>query len=184
MGTQLKQYSRQLQGGVLSINIKTRMDPKERDEKILQFFKNVFKSYDVNNEGVIPSKQLGSILSALSRPSDEESVGNLVRRFDPDNCGKIAWDNQELLLVIALMDVEDAKKIEDSIFSVGFKTFSKEVDGFLTPAELDIVLRLFLPLQFGQEDMFVSNIVKTMDENNDGKIGFQAFVNGIKNSGD
>lgn len=60
----------------------------------------------------------------------------------------------------------------------------QEVDGFLTPAELDIVLRLFLPLQFGQEDMFVSNIVKTMDENNDGKIGFQAFVNGIKNSGD
>ena len=58
------------------------------------------------------------------------------------------------------------------------------MDGFLTPAELDIVLRLFLPLQFGQEDMFVSNIVKTMDENNDGKIGFQAFVNGIKNSGD
>ena len=74
---------------------------------------------------VIASKQLGSILSALSRPSDEDSVGNLVRRFDPDNCGKIAWDNQELLLVIALMDVEDAKKIEDSIFSVGFKTFSK-----------------------------------------------------------
>ena len=60
----------------------------------------------------------------------------------------------------------------------------QEGDGFLTPAELDIVLRLFLPLQFGQEDMFVSNIVKTMDENNDGKIGFQAFVNGIKNSGD
>ena len=54
----------------------------------------------------------------------------------------------------------------------------------MTPAELDIVLRLFLPLQFGQEDMFVNNIVKTMDENNDGKIGFEAFVNGIKQSGD
>ena len=101
------------------------MDPQERDEKILQFFKNVFKTYDVNNDGTIASKQLGSILSALSRPSDEESVGNLVRRFDPENCGKIVWDNQELLLVIALMDVEDAKKIEDSIFTAGFETFSK-----------------------------------------------------------
>ena len=64
---------------------------------------------------------LGLIIS----PSDEESVGNLVRRVDPENCGKIVWDNQELLLVIALMDVEDAQKIEDSIFTAGFETFSK-----------------------------------------------------------
>ena len=101
------------------------MDPKERDEKILQFFKNVFKVHDVHNDGTIASKELGSILSALSRPSDTESVESLVRRFDPDDSGRIVWENQELLMVIALMDVEDSEKIDESIYSVGFKTFAK-----------------------------------------------------------
>ena len=101
------------------------MSSKARDEKILEFFRNVLKSYDGNNDGSILSSELGSILSSLSRPADEESVANLVKRFDPDDSGKIVWNNEEMLLVIALMDVEDASKIEDSVFSIGFKTFTK-----------------------------------------------------------
>ena len=100
------------------------MSSKERDEKILDFFRNVFKAHDVNNDDTIASKEIGSILAALSRPSDTESVVTLVKRFDPENSGKIVWNDEELLLVVALMDVEDANKIEDSIFSVGFKTFA------------------------------------------------------------
>ena len=95
------------------------MSSKERDEKILEFFRNVLKAHDVNNDDTIPS-----ILAALCRPSDTESVATLVKRFDPENSGKIVWNDEELLLVVALMDVEDANKIEDSIFSVGFKTFA------------------------------------------------------------
>ena len=101
------------------------MSSKARDEKILEFFRNVLKSYDGNNDGSILSSELGSILSSLSRPADEESVANLVKRFDPDDSGKIVWNNEEMLLVIALMDVEDVSKIEDSVFAIGFKTFIK-----------------------------------------------------------
>ena len=97
---------------------------RARHEKILDFFRNVFKAHDVNNDDTIASKDLGSILAALSRLSDTESVVTLVKRFDPENSGKIVWNDEELLLVVALMDVEDANKIEDSIFSVGFKTFA------------------------------------------------------------
>ena len=107
------------------------MSSKERDEKILQFFRNVFKVHDVNKDGSIASKELGSVLATLSRPSDAESVATLVKRFDPDDSGKIVWNDEELLLVVALMDVEDAKKIEDSIFSIGFKMFAKVGQIFL-----------------------------------------------------
>ena len=37
------------------------------------------------------------------------------------------WNDEELLLVIALIDVEDAKKIEHSIFSDGFKTLAQVI---------------------------------------------------------
>ena len=66
-----------------------------------------------------------------------------------------------------------------------FLTFySQDNDSFLTTAELATVLRLFLPLQFGQEDQFVDSLVKKMDGNSDGKIGLETFVQGVKQSGD
>ena len=98
------------------------MSSQERDEQILEFFRNVLKAHDINNDDKIPS-----ILEALCRPSDTESVATLVKRFDLDNSGEILWNNEELLLVVALMDLENAKKSEDSIFSVGFKTFPKVI---------------------------------------------------------
>ena len=56
-----------------------KMSEQQRDEKILDFFKNVFKTYDVNNDGTIATGELGNVLRALGRPSDTESVSNLVR---------------------------------------------------------------------------------------------------------
>ena len=102
-----------------------KMSEKQRDEKILDFFKNVFKSYDLNNDGTITAAELGNVLKALGRPSDMESVSNLIRRFDLDRSGKIDWNNGEFLLVIALLDVVDILKIDDFVFTAGFKTFDQ-----------------------------------------------------------
>ena len=46
-----------------------------------------------------------------------------------------------------------------------------------------MVLRLFLPLDVGQEDEYVDTLIKKMDVNNDGKIGFDEFVRFIKETG-
>ena len=102
-----------------------KMSEKQRDEKILDFFKNVFKTYDVNNDGTITAAELGNVLKALGRPSDMESVSNLIRRFDLDRSGKIDWNNGEFLLVIALLDVVDILQIDDFVFTAGFKTFDQ-----------------------------------------------------------
>ena len=101
------------------------MSEEQRDEKILDFFKNVFKFYDMNNDGTITTRELGDVLKALGRPSDTESVSNLIRKFDLDNSGKIDWNNGEFLLVIALLDVVDILQIDDFVFSAGFKTFDQ-----------------------------------------------------------
>ena len=102
-----------------------KMSEQQRDEKILDFFKNVFKTYDVNNDGTITAVELGNVLKALGRPSDIDSVNNLIRRFDLDRSGKIEWNNGEFLLVIALLDVVDILQIDDFVFTAGFKTFDQ-----------------------------------------------------------
>ena len=105
-----------------------KMSEQQRDEKILDFFKNVFKTYDVNNDGTITAVELGNVLKALGRPSDIDSVNNLIRRFDLDRSGKIDWNNGEFLLVIALLDVVDILQIDDFVFTAGFKTFDQVLD--------------------------------------------------------
>ena len=49
--------------------------------------------------------------------------------------------------------------------------------------ELHIALRLFLPMEVGQEDEYVDNLINKMDVNNDGRIGFGEFVRFIKETG-
>jgi len=159
------------------------MSEKERDEKIMEFFKSVFKSYDVNNDGTINASELGNVLKALGRPSDTDSVTNLIQRFDRDHSGKIDWSNGEFLLVIALLDVVDISLIDDFVYSAGFRTFDQDSDGFITPMELHVVIRLFLPMDIGLEDEYVKNLIEKMDVNNDGKIAFPEFVKFIKESG-
>ena len=41
------------------------MSHKERDAMILEVFKEMFKSYDVNDDGTIKTSELGEILRSL-----------------------------------------------------------------------------------------------------------------------
>ena len=102
-----------------------KMSDEARDEKILDFFKCVFRNYDNNNDGTISTSELGLVLKALGRPSDADSVSNLIRRFDLDKSGRIDWSNGEFLLVIAMLDVVDVSEIDDFVFTAGFKTFDQ-----------------------------------------------------------
>merc|ERR1719300_406631 len=159
------------------------MTENERDAKIFEFFRNVFKKYDADNDGTIAASELGSVLSALGRPADAESLQNLIRRFDTDQSGKVDWTNGEFLSVIAMLDVIDVSLIDNFVISTGFNTFDLDSDGLITRMELHIVIRLFLPMDAVQEDKYVENLINKMDVNNDGKIGFEEFVKFIRESG-
>merc|ERR1712198_782113 len=122
-------------------------------------------------------------LKALGRPSDADSVSNLIRRFDLDKSGRIDWSNGEFLLVIAMLDVVDVSEIDDFVFTAGFKTFDQDSDNFITRLELHVVIRLFLPMDVAREDAYVDDLIKKMDVNKDGKVGFEEFVKYIKEAG-
>ena len=101
------------------------MSQKERDEKILEFFRAVFKSYDVKNDGTIETSKLGGILRSLGRLTEKEFLDNLIQRFDKEEKGTIEWNNKEFLMVVALMDVVDVNVISEPVFLAGFTTFDQ-----------------------------------------------------------
>ena len=103
------------------------MSHEERDGKILEVFKEMFKSYDVNDDGTIKTSELGDILRSLGRLTENEFLDNhLIKRFDEEGKGTIAWNNNEFLLLVALMDVVDVNTISEAFVMAGFKIFDQD----------------------------------------------------------
>ena len=95
------------------------------DQKILEFFKAVFATYDKNSDGTIDTNELGTVLKALGKVVSEEKLTELIEEFDFDHNGKIDWTNGEFLLVIAAIDVADVNLVDDLVFSAAFRTFDQ-----------------------------------------------------------
>merc|ERR1719308_709976 len=148
------------------------------DQKILEFFKAVFATYDRNSDGTIDTTELGTVLRALGKVVSEEKLTELIKEFDFDHNGKIDWTNGEFLLVIAAIDL-----VDDLVFSAAFRTFDQDANGIITPLEMHIVVGLFLPMELKDQDSFVEDLINRMDVNKDGKIGFSEFVKFVKQAG-
>merc|ERR1711970_1602340 len=101
---------------------------EESDNKILEFYKAIFATYDKNGDGTIDTAELGVVLKALGRPASEEKLAELIKQFDVDQNGKLDWTNGEFLLVVATIDVADVEMIDDLIFSTAFRTFDQDAD--------------------------------------------------------
>jgi len=153
------------------------------DTKIMDFFKAIFSTYDKNGDGTIDTAELGIVLRALGRVASEEKLTELIEEFDADHNGKIDWTNGEFLLVVAAIDVADVNLIDDLVFSAAFRTFDQDANGIITPLEMHIVVGLFLPMELQEQDHFVEDLIKKMDINKDGNIGYSEFVKFVKEAG-
>ena len=71
------------------------MSHKERDAMILEVFKEMFKSYDVNDDGTIKTSESGEILRSLGRLTEKEFLDNhLIKRFDENRKGSNCMEQQ------------------------------------------------------------------------------------------
>jgi len=159
------------------------MAQEDSEDKILEFFKTVFSTYDSNKDGTIDVGELSRVLSALGRVAPKDKVEDLIKRFDVDLSGRIEFGNGEFLGVIASIAVTSVQDIDDFVFSAAFRTFDHDADGLITPLEMHIVTSLFLPMDTEAEDHFVEELIQKMDTNVDGKIDFQEFVDFVRNCG-
>lgn len=152
-------------------------------EQLMLFFANVFRGYDTNDDNTISSDELGKVLEGLGRPQTQQQLEQIIQKYDKDGNGRIDWNNGEFLAVVAAIDVTDVNKIDDLVFSAGFRTFDLDTDGWITPLELHVVVHLFVPMQLIQEDTFVDKVIASMDTNKDGRIEFKEFVRHIRKTG-
>ena len=101
-------------------------DHLKRDEKIIEVFREVFRSHDDAKDGTVNVKKLVEILASLGRRVEPEYMNNpIFKKFDENSIGKIEWNNLDFLRFVALMDVDDVSEINERFFELGFKAFDE-----------------------------------------------------------
>ncbi|XP_019625230.1 PREDICTED: calmodulin-2-like isoform X4 [Branchiostoma belcheri] len=136
------------------------------EEQIAEF-KDVFSLFDLDGNGYISTKELGSVLRGLGRAASVAELQDMINEMDADGSGTI--DFPEFLMVMAKKqrDADNEKEIREA-----FRVFDKDGNGFITASELRVVMA-----NMGEKlsDEEVSEMIDEADIDGDGHINFMEF---------
>nr|GEV61980.1 calcium-dependent protein kinase 26-like [Tanacetum cinerariifolium] len=125
----------------------------------------MFKMIDTDNSGCITFKELKDGLKNFGADLDESGIRDLMLSADIDSSGTIDYDE----FVAATLHFSKVDR-EDRLFSA-FSYFDKDGSGYITRDELQQACK-----EFGVDYIHLEEIIKEVDQNNDGRIDYSEFV--------
>ncbi|XP_062134111.1 neo-calmodulin-like [Drosophila sulfurigaster albostrigata] len=146
---------------------------EDMNNDLMQEIRAAFQIFDPHNTGKITSEQMGKVMQNLGHFPTEAELYDMIDEIDLDGDGEI--DFYEFL---HMMIRHSESLTKDENLMVAFKLFDRDDDGFISPLELRNVM-----YNLGErctEEEF-NDMMKEIDFDNDGKLSFQEFVNGLKN---
>ena len=146
------------------------MSLREKSEAELYCeIKEAFQIFDKHGEGVISSKELGTIMRSLGLNPTDEDLKEIIDSFDNDKNNNLIDFNS--FLIIMARRKNDVDKEEDLLDA--FRVFDKENNGKILSRELRYVM------MSSGEDLNENDIEDMIHEasiDNDEYIGYHKFV--------
>jgi calmodulin len=139
------------------------LTPQQLDE-----LKEAFAIYDLDGDGTITTRELGSVMRALGLNPTEAEILNFIKEVDLDNSGSINFEEYVALMAGKMKDIDS----EEDIIAA-FKVFDVENKGYITQYELRHVMTNLGEKLTEQE---VSDMMREADADGDGKINYEDFV--------
>ncbi|PKA56832.1 Calcium-dependent protein kinase SK5 [Apostasia shenzhenica] len=127
--------------------------------------KELFKMIDTDNSGTITFDELKDGLRRVGSELTEHEIQALMAAADIDNSGTIDY-GEFLAATVHLNKLER----EENLVSA-FSYFDKDGSGYITIDELSQACR-----DFGLNDGHLDEMIKEIDQNNDGQIDYGEFV--------
>lgn len=137
------------------------------EEQIAEF-KEAFQIFDKDGDGLITTKELGTVMRSLGQNLSEEELKTMIEEVDTDKSGTI--DFQEFLGLMAWKMKET--DIEEELIEA-FKVFDRDGNGLISAHELRFVMSTSGE-QLTEED--IEEMIREADENGDGYIDYEEFV--------
>jgi len=130
-------------------------------------FQDAFTYFDTDHDGIINSRELGSVLRQIGQNPTEAELQDMVNDVDKDGTGSI--DFPEFLAMMAMKINE--QNAEDEIREA-FKVFDGDGNGYIDRHELAIMLR-FMGESISEEE--IKDIIEEADKDKDGLIDYSEF---------
>lgn len=122
-----------------------------------------FSVFDTDGSGAISAEELGSVMRSLGQAPGSTELRNLIKEVDVDLSGSIDFEEFKALMISRQGDRQSRLKL-------AFTVFDKDNSGRITADEMRSVMR-----QFELTDAELDNMIKEVDEDGDGSIGFEEF---------
>ena len=130
----------------------------------------IFKSLDVNSDGVLTISELGEGLNIIYDRSgikiNENDLNSIFENIDLDKSGNINYSE----FLAATLDLKKEIKIEHMFEA--FKSFDSDNNGTISLKEISDIIKPNC-----EEDVeYLKDLIKSIDVNGDGEIDFDEFL--------
>ncbi|KAK4432623.1 Calcium-dependent protein kinase [Sesamum alatum] len=166
--TRLKQFSAMNKLKKIAI----RVIAENLSEEEIAGLKEMFKMIDVDNSGQITLEELKNGLERVGADLKDSEIVGLMQAADVDNSGTIDYGE----FVAAMLHLNKIQK-EDHMYAA-FSYFDKDGSGYITQDELQLACE-----QFGLENVRIEDIIREVDQDNDGRIDYNEFVAMMQDTG-
>ena len=134
----------------------------------------VFKAFDKNGDGKLSMQEVKEgYLEHYGKVMSDEEVEQMFNAVDTDKSGFIDYSE----FVVAALNENQLTTNEK--LQAAFKMFDKDGSGMISPDEIKEVLSFGGTNQLNKATL--DAIVKQVDDNEDGEISFEEFVEMMKN---
>ncbi|XP_020579674.1 calcium-dependent protein kinase 17-like [Phalaenopsis equestris] len=134
-------------------------------EEEIAGLKQMFKMLDTDNSGQITLEELKVGLERVGAKLKDSEIVALMEAADIDNSGTIDYGE----FLAATMHLNKIER-EDNLFAA-FSYFDKDGSGYITYDELQKACE-----EFGMNDVHLEEVIREIDQDNDGRIDYNEFV--------
>ncbi|EGF80475.1 hypothetical protein BATDEDRAFT_25085 [Batrachochytrium dendrobatidis JAM81] len=131
-------------------------------------FREAFALFDKDGDNTITTKELDTVMRSLGQNPTEAELQEMINELDADGNGTVEFDELMTMMTSKMKDIDfEEERVE------AFRMFDKNGDGFITSAELKVVMG-----NIGEKltDEEIEEMIHEADEDKDGQVSYQEFV--------
>lgn len=140
------------------------------DDEHISELRQIFRSFDLNNDGSLTQLELYSLLRSLGLNLSPTQLQTLTQKADTNNNGLIEFS--EFVALVAPEIVPAKSPYSEKQMRAIFKMFDRDGNGFITANELSHSMEK-LGHELSAEEL--TAMIKEADSDGDGQISFDEF---------
>ncbi|CAL0312892.1 unnamed protein product [Lupinus luteus] len=144
------------------------------DEDQIAELREIFRSFDRNNDGSLTQLELSSLLRSLGLKPSPEQLEIFIQKADRNNNGLVEFSEFVALVAPELLPAK-SPYTEEQLREL-FRMFDRDGNGYITAAELAHSMAKLGHALTAEE---LTGMIKEADTDGDGRISFQEFSQAI-----